>query len=335
MANKRLILHIGMPKTGTTSIQNFLTQFGERDPETGLWYPPEGRAGHAHYGLGMAMRDGEGPEGFERILGQIDGAPDGTTAVFSCETLSMQQPARVLECLPDRYVNSDEWDFHMVAYIRPHLDLLLSGYQQLVRTGQAPSRVEDFLRSPRAARAQIGYALREYHDALGDKLSVGALLKDRLPGGDVVADFLKRIESFGGKAPAYTPGEAPRANETLPPHGMALLMHARGLLPADTDEKTARQMLRRFYRQVMQRHDKESGELELSREDLEFVQGHLQEDAKIIDEIAFGGEPVFENDLMNRQPAAKTTSMDVMSYFSRNEVSKIDQAANRMLEKMG
>ena len=151
----------------------------------------------------------------------------------------------------------------------------------------------------------------------------------------MVADFLNRIESFGGKAPAYTPGEAPRANETLPPHGMALLMHARGLLPADTDEKTARQMLRRFYRQVMQRLDKESGELELSQEDLEFVQGHLQEDAKIIDEIAFGGEPVFENDLMNRQPAAKTTSMDVMSYFSRNEVSKIDQAANRMLEKMG
>lgn len=335
MANKRLILHIGMPRTGTASIQNFLMQFGERDAASGLWYPPEGRAAHAHQGLNIAMRDGEGREGFERILGQIDEAPDGTTAVFSCETLSVQQPSRVIECLPDRYLNSDEVDFRVVAYIRPHLDLLLSGYQLLVRTGQAPSRVEDFLRSPRAARAQVGHALRDYHTALGDKLSVGALLTDRLAGGDVVIDFLKRIESFGGKTPPYAPVAEPPALDNLPPHGLALLIYARGLVPSTADEKTARQMLRRFYRQVAPRIERESGELALGREDLEFVQGHLQEDARIIDEIAFAGEPVFENHLMNYQPADKTTSLDVSSYFSRDEVNKIDQFANRMLEKLG
>lgn len=333
MANKRLVLHIGMPMVGAANIQHYMTQFGERDQATGLWYPPEGRAAHAHQELNLAMRDGSGLDGFRRILGQIDGAPDDTTAVFSCETLSIQQPSRVLECLPDEYVNSDEWDFHMVAYVRPHLDLLLSGYQQLVRTGQAPSRIEDFLRSPRAARSRMGYALNAYHEALGDKLSVGALMKGRPAGGDIVADFRERIESFGGKVPSYTPSEAPGAIESLPPHGLALLMHARGLLPVDTDEKSARKMLRQFYRQVSQRIDKDSGELVLGPDDLAFVQGHLQEDAKIIDEIAFGGEPVFENHLMTCEPAEKTTSMDVHDYFSRAEVSKIDQFANRMLEK--
>jgi hypothetical protein len=49
-ANK-LIIHIGLPKTGTKSLQAFLWEFREPISAAGLYYPVSGCVGHAHHNI--------------------------------------------------------------------------------------------------------------------------------------------------------------------------------------------------------------------------------------------------------------------------------------------
>ncbi|MGV6852729.1 MAG: hypothetical protein ACWA5R_11220, partial [bacterium] len=46
---KKVILHIGTPKTGTSSIQRWLYQHSETLLELGILYPRTGRQGVAHH----------------------------------------------------------------------------------------------------------------------------------------------------------------------------------------------------------------------------------------------------------------------------------------------
>lgn len=57
----KVLLHIGLPKTGTTSIQYALTESRERIQLSGVWYPKAGISGgtHGHHALAWALYDGD------------------------------------------------------------------------------------------------------------------------------------------------------------------------------------------------------------------------------------------------------------------------------------
>jgi hypothetical protein len=52
----KIIIHVGLPKTGTKSLQSFFWEFREPIAEAGLYYPVSGcvKPGHAHHNIGWS-----------------------------------------------------------------------------------------------------------------------------------------------------------------------------------------------------------------------------------------------------------------------------------------
>jgi hypothetical protein len=90
---KTLILHVGYPKTGTSSLQWFLHTHRDHLLEQGVCYPVTGQvADHAHHKLAFSLADnayeqvdaGERARLFEALASELDGS-GAHTAVLSSE----------------------------------------------------------------------------------------------------------------------------------------------------------------------------------------------------------------------------------------------------------
>ncbi len=146
-----LVLHIGMGKTGTSSIQAFLNQNRRRLAETGILYPrTPGRSRHLRLTLSVQPDDrlvkqrrwrrlGEtDPESFRktfrrRLFNEIN--ESGLSQVLlSDEALygSTNEALRRLRQFTDRIAR----DLRLVVYLRRQDDHLVSRYQQVVKVGE-------------------------------------------------------------------------------------------------------------------------------------------------------------------------------------------------------
>ncbi|WP_108501255.1 hypothetical protein [Paracoccus indicus] len=159
-AGRRLVLHLGVQKTGTTSLQRFLKLNADtlsdllviRTPEEGTPMRPLGRAAIAaslgdSHDLRKALK-----VAFEDVL---DGLPDGPqTVLISHENLAGAMPGnggetRLYPALPqmlqqlDKVARARGFDAHFVFYTRRMQAWKSSVWAQAVRTdGYAGTRAE-------------------------------------------------------------------------------------------------------------------------------------------------------------------------------------------------
>lgn len=158
---QEVVLHVGTTKTGSSSLQQFLMRNRDRLRDEGLLYPTPIGAGR-HYDLGLFVKTEEEMEKtkdwrrirsrFEsveqfrrryrrRVLGEI--AKAGTPRVlFSDEALS-DAPADELRRLR-AFLRDLSERVTVVVYLRRQDDLLVSRYQQAVRSGEF-RRMPDWL----------------------------------------------------------------------------------------------------------------------------------------------------------------------------------------------
>jgi hypothetical protein len=225
----RLILHIGQAKTGSTSIQHFLSQNASVLKAGGVIYP-RGRHGfvHNHHTLLPLVFTGQhlAPHIRERM------GPDMARAQRLAQSYKeklLTEIARHRDC---DFVLSGE------SYLRPFLDDEADRMRNLVHSFGMPVDVHVYLREPsshyvsllqqrlksssglRPLRpVSVTAGLRTYRDISENRLRIRLFDRKLLHNGDVVQDFLawtglNRIE--GLKA-------APALNESMSAEAMDVL----------------------------------------------------------------------------------------------------------------
>lgn len=192
----RIVFHIGMGKTGTSSIQHVL----QKNPEElakqnaaylGMWFDAidpafKGPTGLSRFMAGNEQEKVAGADRFHAYL--VDrAAKDGIeTFIFSNETLFATGP----QFAPFfRRLKAKGLPMSFFAYVRDPRDWLPSAYTQWAiqhKTNQGP--VQDF---PTAARRVIGQyeGFRFWHENHGADLTVRRFES----GLDVVEDFAKTV----------------------------------------------------------------------------------------------------------------------------------------------
>lgn len=196
----KIYLHIGLNKTGTSSLQDFFSMNAEalRSRE-GLVFPRAGRDKTAHHPLSKwvkAALAGGGqadPALAEALRAELQGADK---AVISSEDFHTQGP-KGIEYLAQLLAGHD---VRVVLYVREHVSYLASWYQQNVQATHLSCAFDSFCYFTRKPLHKIAEA---WGLAVGrDKVTVRLYDRNALKGGDIVQDFAG-IVGLPGDLSAY------------------------------------------------------------------------------------------------------------------------------------
>jgi len=213
---KRLFLHVGHGKTGTSAIQAFLARTHEKLKERGYLYPYHpsfSKALKGHISCGNVAVSPDSASWFEDIIEIVEEESAYHTFIFSGESMFGDM---------DRVIDSfaairEAVDLKIVMAVRNPLDMLSSEYQQSVKRGGEIISYKLFLESRgficgHTARAAELVAVMESKGIPYELFNYSVI------GRNIVAEFISRI----GLPVSYEPEEIGTVNRSLT--GAELLM---------------------------------------------------------------------------------------------------------------
>ncbi len=236
---KKILLHIGTGKTGSSSIQASLTR-ATRDRTLGsiAYFRPQSESNNFIVALYrslenifpvIASRQKE-PAAFDVVLTRYRAEfsaflEASEWAIVSAETLAGLEKEEVRQ-LKNDLERAGYGEVLVVVYIRDPRDHYLSRLQQLLKTS---TEVLD----PRAYDYRIKKKITTWSDSYGRNLMVRPFDKDSLKDGCVVSDFLSIVGQFFGVGLEYV--KPFKINESLSTEGMVILNLYRTLFHAGAD----------------------------------------------------------------------------------------------------
>ena len=213
---KRLIVHVGPPKTGSSSIQQALFTCRDKLRADGIHVPRAGLRQHFsrrhqdHSGLTYQHQQ---EYNWTKLAEEI-ASTDAETFVVSAEHLTA--PGRRVANAErlEKLVARTSVEVDVVGFVRPQWQLLQSMYSQSVFTQRTKTRFSQFVREMLDAgeRTKLDYNLvfAPYRTRFGDRLRVFPLQASHLPRG-LVAHFL--FLCGAGTVVMEEASAQPRANE--------------------------------------------------------------------------------------------------------------------------
>jgi len=190
---KTIFLHIGIHKTGTTTIQSFLSKNGNSLLQEGVFYPREQWIHHR-----LVSSDSEGlaciserNESYWRSLKKNIEGSGATSAVLSSEGFSKGYAGTRPEYIESVCEHLKEYDPRIIVYLRRQDSFFESMYTQVIKTGnrQGFSSLNDML-----DRIDLDYEkmLAKWSAVFG-KENMYVRVFERDEGCDVVANFLEAL----------------------------------------------------------------------------------------------------------------------------------------------
>lgn len=198
-----LVVHIGVHKTGTSTIQASLAASYDDLLKRGILYPRAGRSrswpGHANLPWEALDDPRHQPEhgGTDALLAEIAAVGPRVVILSSEEfTLNPRKPAPA-EWAGRLYDELRVSEVQVIGYVRPQWEFLESQYPYRVRDGKEsvpfPAFVERLLKSPRLDYPTM---FGDWRRVFADRLSVRPYDPDRFPGRDVNQDFWRAVEGL-------------------------------------------------------------------------------------------------------------------------------------------
>jgi hypothetical protein len=201
-----LVLHVGLHKCGSSSIQYFMSCNAAKLRELGILYPKVGRNHHAHHPLANQLRN----DVFEDIdsLTAMAAEHTGNDIVISSEDLSLLRNSQVLE-LRRRF---GDQDILVVFYVRELSGLAPSKYNEHTRKGMNLINFDEFWSKHNLSNGlKLSYRAVQWAESFGwANIRVRSLDRRSLVGGNLMDDFLSifdlSLADFGGTdAPGLEP----------------------------------------------------------------------------------------------------------------------------------
>ena len=188
---ERVVFHIGDHKTGTTSIQQVLAAGAWEGPE--IAYPvTEARLNHkpAADTLFRPNRGHRVADAFAKLNRRANRATAPVT-VFSAESFENVAP-EALKAAIETHMPDHAAKIHVIAYVRPHAERVLSSYMQVLKVGNFAGTLERFF-AKKAEVKRYTYTPRftAWRENFGDRFTLRPMVRGALFRKDVVADFLK------------------------------------------------------------------------------------------------------------------------------------------------
>ena len=263
---KKAFIHIGLAKTGTTSIQHRLASNRAELKQKQYCYPyvgvPEGSFGQ--HGLAWHLLSSRKLAQFcphfriDAFRREVQGAASKDLLVSSEElsSLSFSYPnvRSLLRLFP-------EHDVHVVAYVREQAAFFNSFYLEILSDFVDPGSFEDFVQ---ARLLEKRYDYRHWFgiwdDLVGQRLLIRPFDKAILKDGDVVEDFKATV----GLRAKLAAGEGAKQNVALNSYQAAAMLHlieeAKSRVDAADAPAAAKRKLKRAAAKIMLMPELANGE---------------------------------------------------------------------------
>ena len=238
---QRIILHAGLHKTGTTSVQENCFRHRDLLLQHGVEYPVfsfrerqiinhsdplAGVFSSRPRAYGMARRQGveddpaEASTAFTGQLNKILAEPRGTTLLLSAEMVS-DFNANDMQALRRRLQDATD-DFHVIAYVRSPQSSLASILQQRALAGSAVD--------PHKLVNLVGQRFKRLRQGFGDILQLYNFHEAAVEDGGLVGHFFRAL----GLPQATVDGlEFSRANPKMPMEAYRLMQAINRAYPVD------------------------------------------------------------------------------------------------------
>lgn len=234
-----LIIHLGNRKTGSTSLQGFLSRNEDvLRASKNVNFVRLGRKHISHNQLFRPMRGTGAANIWTRIAEEVSAAPDKTHLMSSELFFDMDIAQQMAAHMPASLRSG----LRLVVYLRRQDSYFEAMYKQMTKNGRVRTPPADFVK--RLGPELGGYAaiLSAFDSVAGqDAIIVRPFERSRLKNGDTIADFFGLL-GLEVDDPAFAP-PAHAANETLSRAASQLL----GALSRNTKmnaREIAREMLR-------------------------------------------------------------------------------------------
>lgn len=138
MCAQRVIVHIGYPKCGSSSIQSFFADHHTEHKRAGLCYPAAGRAREGYRSHVALFRkrttDDELRSMFDKI--EVEARNCHTILLSSEEAIgALREPARLRRCMDEAATRFGARNVTALVVVRNHFELAESSYAQFIRGG--------------------------------------------------------------------------------------------------------------------------------------------------------------------------------------------------------
>jgi hypothetical protein len=228
---KRLYLHIGYPKTGTTMLQSALAQNAVALAKLGVLYPRTGQINNAHYAFNFSLGIGdyagdlkiETPEILREQLHDEVMRSGCDRIIISTEYFSI---ARSMEKVTELFSG---YDIKLIVYLRRHDHAFESAYSQSVKSVADPPwqpNIESFIvyeLMVNALHYDYLQTLRRWADHLGkDAITVRPYERSQNTP-DLLSDFLATVQVADSQE--FIRPE--NVNVSLGPHSVAAIQAVR------------------------------------------------------------------------------------------------------------
>tara|TARA_B100000678_G_scaffold284661_1_gene286569 strand:+ start:35262 stop:36251 length:990 start_codon:yes stop_codon:yes gene_type:complete len=182
---KKLFLHIGMNKTGTSSIQDHFRRNRDVFRENGVIYPSLGEGVAAHHALLGWSRS---PDQYVAEFAQlIQEARAGERVILSSEAL-----VDLADPTPLKHI-FEEFDITVLIYLRDPVRYLLSWWQQDIQMSDQYMDADTYLARKRRSYTEL---VNTWITVFGrERVMLRVYDRAQLPDGDVVKDFMEITET--------------------------------------------------------------------------------------------------------------------------------------------
>jgi hypothetical protein len=210
--SKRIILHVGTAKTGTTAIQTALLRNEFLLSANALSYPNLTGAGHGWRGeRGVSSGNAstlwphfkwasnDEIKRLSQLLEKVLTLKDEKTPVLSSENLSRLMVRREFWELIDTLQYKSKVHMEIVMYLRDPFPMLISTYQQRVKTGGETGTLDSFIdyfeNADEISSFMIHRRLHEILEFANNSSAEFNVLRYEDAGRDIASHFLKLITS--------------------------------------------------------------------------------------------------------------------------------------------
>ncbi|KZX55067.1 hypothetical protein A3709_08720 [Halioglobus sp. HI00S01] len=190
---KKLYVHIGMGKTGTTALQNFFWDNRKALKERDICYPRQGIMSNAHHLLSPHIpRFLEDQWNFQTVE---EWAPKLADCAEGNVLLSSELMAWAEESKARRFcAQVSAWfDVHVVVYLRRQDNIIMASYNQQIKAGPQKRRI-DLIYRKQQERFDYLKVLAPWADSLEPgKLIVRPYEREQFHKGDIRRDFMYHV----------------------------------------------------------------------------------------------------------------------------------------------
>jgi len=187
---KKLFLHIGRHKTGTTSLQDFFSQKSDELAKRGILYPETGRTTRhgivntAHHNFSHIMHYKPDAD-VEALFSKLEKEAEGYDAILlSSEDFQNQEDLGRWERVLSPY------EVTVICYLREGLGYGLSGFAQRVHSSSEIFNIRQYMERQNIRLTPF----MRFWEHLGDKTVFRLYERDKLKNRDIIDDFIDIID---------------------------------------------------------------------------------------------------------------------------------------------